>query len=50
LRTSATPRRFSSSAIRCDNADRVTPRYSAASVKVPDVANSDNAVSARAEG
>src|ERR1700722_21017876 len=50
LRTSATPRRFSSSAIRCDSAERVTPSCSAASVSVPSVANSDSADSARAEG
>jgi uncharacterized damage-inducible protein DinB len=50
LRTSATPRRFSSSAIRCDSAERVTPSCSAASVRVPSVANSDSAAKARDEG
>ena len=50
LRTSATPRLFSSSAIRCDSADRVTPNRSAASRRLPRLASSESAVSARAEG
>ena len=50
LRTNATPRLFSSSAIRCDSADRVTPNRSAASVRLPRVASKDSAERARAEG
>jgi hypothetical protein len=50
LRTSATPSCLSSSPIRCDSAERVTPSWSAASVSVPSVAKSESAVSARDDG